>query len=121
MHHAKRVHDQSTRNCPYKKCQKTFKSATGLKDHVIKIHEKKKLKLKCTDCEKSFTHQHLLKGQIVSYSGICNYECKMCSKKFKYMHNLKEHEKNVPKGNKTPPCLPKEGLRMFSPTTYHQK
>ena len=93
MHHAKRVHDESTRNCLYKNCQKTFKSATGLKDHVIKIHEKKKLKFKCTECEKSFTHQHLLERHIVSHSGICNYECKMCSKKFKYRHNLKEHQK----------------------------
>ena len=50
LQYAEKVHHQGNKNCPYKNCQKTFQIATGLKDHVIKIHDKKTLKFKCTDC-----------------------------------------------------------------------
>ncbi|XP_070535423.1 zinc finger E-box-binding homeobox 2-like isoform X2 [Ptychodera flava] len=105
-------------SCPY--CDRVYKRATSLKEHIKYRHEKNANNFACSECNYSFAYKSQLERHMATHMPgrdqiceICNkafvniyrlqrhmlthstgnrkFKCSECHKAFKYKHHLKEH------------------------------
>ena len=79
--------------CP--KCEKVFKLACRLKEHLL-IHEEKRKVFKCNDCKKTFVKKSNLKTHFEIHhlkKKLFKCEVKGCFKQFGYKQSLQKHMK----------------------------
>ena len=88
-------------NC--KLCEKTFASQSGLKPHMLNVHEG--MKYQCKICQKGFTFESNLERHIKTiHEGLKRFNCKSCGKRYAEKRGLLDHENFVHKGLKKYKC-----------------
>lgn len=84
--------------CPH--CSKTYHDSQSLKKHIDAVHLK--IKRLCPLCGASVTALAVHMNSV--HTGVKNFPCPECGKKFKSNYDLNRHRDTVHLGNK--PCCP---------------
>lgn len=94
VRHCKNVH-----NCPPEIkciCDVSLHSVKQIKRHQHKHFPeyRAQFKYKCSECDLSYKEQIYLDKHVKLKHGAneANYRCNICSKKFRYLYNLKVHK-----------------------------
>ena len=81
-------------------CNATFKSKSGLKQHISSIHEGKKT-FKCDTCDSTFAQKGLLKTHISSiHEGKKTFKCDICGAYSRTKRKIIDHIRSVHQGKK---------------------
>jgi len=96
--HRKIVHMGMKITCPH--CAKTYHDSQSLKKHIDAVHLK--IKRLCPLCGASVTALAVHMNSV--HTGVKNFPCPECGKKFKSNYDLNRHRDTVHLGNK--PCCP---------------
>jgi len=96
--HRKIVHMGMKMTCPH--CSKTYHDSQSLKKHIDAVHLK--IKRLCPLCGASVTALAVHMNSV--HTGVKNFPCPECGKKFKSNYDLNRHRDTVHLGNK--PCCP---------------
>jgi len=96
--HRKIVHMGMKITCPH--CSKTYHDSQSLKKHIDAVHLK--IKRLCPLCGASVTALAVHMNSV--HTGVKNFPCPECGKKFKSNYDLNRHRDTVHLGNK--PCCP---------------
>ena len=83
--------------CPH--CSKAYHDSQSLKKHIDAVHLK--IKRLCPLCGASVTALAVHMNSV--HTGVKNFPCPECGKKFKSNYDLNRHRDTVHLGNK-PPC-----------------
>ncbi|XP_065363154.1 zinc finger protein 236-like [Calliphora vicina] len=75
-------------------CGKTCSSQMGLQSHKRYFHQLER-KFKCTICEKAFKVAHVLREHIATHTGEDLYKCPHCPQTFKVNANMHHHRKKM--------------------------
>lgn len=77
-------------NFPCQSCQNSYKTSSGLTNHVISVHMGEK-PFTCTLCGKAFSQKGNLEEHRTTHAQERNYPCEICTKRFKSKRKLKKH------------------------------
>nr|XP_023019591.1 zinc finger protein 121-like [Leptinotarsa decemlineata] len=111
--------DDSTVEYECNVCQKSFMTASCLKNH-LKHHDDVRPYV-CTECKKAFKVYGSLMHHTRSHSGEQPYKCKECGKKYKQSGTLKAHMR-IHSGSKPFICsICSKGFRQAPDLTYHMR
>lgn len=75
-------------------CQMSFKNRSTYQQHLLRVHVVQEPRYKCTVCPKKFFKRSTLYSHKRSHEAVAPYPCKMCSKRFTYLTNLRRHVKS---------------------------
>ena len=70
-------------------CPKTFKTSSGLKQHILRHKGEKPFK--CGNCDASFTTKAHLQSHSLLHSNEYPFECESCASRFRDVGQLKKH------------------------------
>ncbi|XP_021056114.1 LOW QUALITY PROTEIN: Kruppel-like factor 18 [Mus pahari] len=87
----KNPHPLKYYSCTYKNCQKSYKSAQHLNDHMKKHTGEKAYACNKPGCTWKFSRLRDFKRHKQKHSGVRPYPCPMCNKDFARLEYLKQH------------------------------
>ena len=93
--HKNYKHVGASIRCPYKNCNKKYKSENGLKHHLCAKHKEKSTKkpLVCKNCSKSFFDKQTCDNHMELYHEKPRLTCRRCGAEFAYVSSHYHHEK----------------------------
>jgi hypothetical protein len=76
-------------------CTASFKSEYHLKSHISSFHTQVEKEFECDICKSRFSSRSLLSAHMRSHRDSAMFSCRICSKAFKKLLNLKHHSISV--------------------------
>ncbi|XP_077993261.1 zinc finger E-box-binding homeobox 2-like isoform X2 [Glandiceps talaboti] len=89
-------------SCPY--CERVYKRATSLKEHIKYRHEKNANNFACSECNYSFAYKSQLERHMATHMPGRDQICEICNKAFVNIYRLQRHMLTHSTGNRKFKC-----------------
>ncbi|XP_002740624.1 uncharacterized protein LOC100372442 [Saccoglossus kowalevskii] len=94
--------DDTILSCPY--CDRVYKRATSLKEHIKYRHEKNANNYACSECNYSFAYKSQLERHMATHMPGRDQICEICNKAFVNIYRLQRHMLTHSTGNRKFKC-----------------